>query len=309
VGAAGRATAPEDIGAVVVNFNARDVLVDCVGSLRDEGITDLVVVDNGSTDGSQVALAAGDPDARWLASGGNVGYGKGANFGAARSQGRYLLVCNPDVVVRPGAIAGLSRALDADERLGIVGPRLINRDGSLYPSARAFPSLVDAIGHGALGSVWPGNPFSRRYQLLDWDHSETRKVDWVSGAIILVRREAWAELGGFDPAYFMYMEDVDLCWRAGRAGWDVLYEPTAEALHLQGVSTDRHPYRMIAAHHRSLWRFGCRSTSGWRRRLLPIVAAGLAGRVVFACGIRWWAGHGPSRRVAVTDCKNAGDVG
>jgi len=280
-----------------------------VRSLRDEGIAEVVVVDNGSTDGSRAALSAVDPDVVWLESGGNVGYGQGVNLGALRCRGRYLLVGNPDLVLRRGAVASLSLALDGDARLGIVGPRLVNADGSLYPSARAFPSLVDAVGHGVLGWVWPANPFSRRYQLLDWDHSHTRKVDWVSGALFLVRAQAWADLGGFDPGYFMYMEDVDLCWRAGRAGWDVAYLPKAEALHVQGVSTDTRPYRMITAHHRSLWRFARRSTDGWRRLLLPMVAAGLSGRVLLAYALRWSAGHRRLRRVTGTDRGNAGRVG
>jgi N-acetylglucosaminyl-diphospho-decaprenol L-rhamnosyltransferase len=294
--AAGSWTAPGDISAVVVNYNARAYLVDCVASLRDQGVTDIVVVDNGSTDGSQAALAAADPKVRWLVTGGNVGYGAAANVGARATVRRYLLVCNPDVKPRPGAVARLSRALDGDPRLGIVGPRLVNPDGSLYPSVRSFPSLVDAVGHGALGLLWPGNPFSRRYQMLDWDHSQARQVDWVSGAFFLARREVWNALGGFDPSYFMYMEDVDLCWRAGRAGWGVGYQPDAEVLHVQGVSADQHPYRMIAAHHRSLSRFAWRTTVGWRRLLLPVVAVGLAGRVGFACAVRWSAGHRLQKR-------------
>jgi N-acetylglucosaminyl-diphospho-decaprenol L-rhamnosyltransferase len=270
----------------VVNYNAGSVLVDCVADLRSEGVNEVVVVDNGSSDGSHAALAGADPQARWIPSGSNLGYGRAANLGARHCHARYLLVSNPDVVIRPGAVAALVGALDADPRLGVVGPRLINPDGSLYPSARAFPSLVDAAGHGALGLVWPGNPFSRRYQLLDWDHAEARPVDWVSGACLLVRREAWDAVGGFDPSYFMYMEDVDLCWRAARAGWIVGYEPAAEVLHMQGVSADQHPYRMIAAHHRSLWRFAWRSTVGWRRMLLPVIAVGLAARTLFGWGIR-----------------------
>ena len=86
----------------------------------------------------------------------------------------------------------------------------------------------------------------------------------MSGACFLVRREAWDAVGGFDPSYFMYMEDVDLCWRLGRAGWGVGYEPAARVLHVQGVSTNRHPYRMLAAHHRSMWRFAWRTTTGAR---------------------------------------------
>jgi N-acetylglucosaminyl-diphospho-decaprenol L-rhamnosyltransferase len=274
------------ISAVVVNYNAGSLLVDCVAGLRKEGATEVVVVDNGSTDGSKAALAEADPAAVWLASGGNLGYGRAANLGAGHSRGEYLLVCNPDIVIRPGALAVLAGALDADLGLGIVGPCLINPDGSLYPSARAFPSMADALGHGLLGLLWPGNPFSRRYQLLDWDHAEARRVDWVSGACFVIRREAWDAIGGFDPSYFMYLEDVDLCWRASRAGWAVGYEPSAEVVHIQGVSADQHPYRMIAAHHRSLLRFAWRTTEGWTRILLPVVAAGLAARTVVAWGIR-----------------------
>ena len=110
--------------------------------------------------------------------------------------------------------------------------------------------------------------------------SGTRAVDWVSGACFLVRRSAFEQVGGFDEAYFMYAEDVDLCWRLGRAGWTVAYLPTAEVTHLQGVSTDRHPYRMILEHHRSLLRFAGRSSRGWRRALLPLVALGIGARAV-----------------------------
>ena len=105
----------------------------------------------------------------------------------------------------------------------------------------------------------------------------------MSGACFLVRRSAFEQVGGFDEAYFMYLEDVDLCWRLGRAGWRVVYVPAAEVTHLQGVSTDRHPYRMIFEHHRSLLRFAARSSEGWRRALLPLVAVGIGARACLAC--------------------------
>jgi N-acetylglucosaminyl-diphospho-decaprenol L-rhamnosyltransferase len=219
-------------------------------------------------------------------------------LGARSCRRRYLLVCNPDLVVKPGTISNLVTAMDRDRAVAIAGPRLVNADGTLYPSARAFPSLVDAIGHGVLGLFRPGNRFSRRYKLLDWDHAHAREVDWVSGAFFLVRRDAWDAIDGFDPRYFMYMEDVDLCWRASRAGWRVVYEPSGEVVHLQGMSTDRRPYRMILAHHRSLWRFACRSTGGWRRALLPLVAVGLASRAGVACGGKWRASQKGRRTAA-----------
>ncbi len=271
------------VAAVVVNFNAADELGGCLRSLAANGVSTVVVVDNASVDGSeQVVRGAG---AEWLATGANLGYGRAANRGAARPEARaadYVLVCNPDLELGPGAVEALVSALLADSSLGVVGPGLWNDDGTLYPSARTFPDITDAVGHGLLGLVAPGNRFTRRYRLLDWDHSRAARVDWVSGACFLARRPAWDAVGGFDPAYFMYMEDVDLCWRLNRAGWAVGYEPSARVRHTQGVSTGKRPYRMLVAHHRSMWRFAWRTTEGRKRAILPVVAMGLAARLAAA---------------------------
>jgi N-acetylglucosaminyl-diphospho-decaprenol L-rhamnosyltransferase len=262
--------------AVVVNFNAAPHLAPCVASLRDNGVHRVVVVDNGSTDGSRHVLSGAG--VHWVDAGANLGYGAAANVGAAWLAGADLLICNPDVVARPGTVAALRQRMAAEEDLAVVGPRLENPDGSLYPSARAFPDMVDAVGHGLLGLLAPANRFTRRYRMLDWDHARAARVDWVSGAFMLVRRSAWDDLGGFDPAYFMYMEDVDLCWRAHRCGYGVAYEPAAVVTHVQGASSRQHPYRMLAAHHRSMWRFARRFTTGGRRAVLPVIGAGLAAR-------------------------------
>jgi N-acetylglucosaminyl-diphospho-decaprenol L-rhamnosyltransferase len=283
------------VEAVVVNYNARDELLACVESLRADGVTDIIVVDNGSADGSGAALAAADPEATLVETGANLGYGGGANRGLAHGNRELVLVCNADVVVRPGTLAAMTAALDADPHLGLVGPRLLNPDETLYPSARTFPSLVDAIGHGFVGLVAPRNRFSRSYKMLDWDHGGRRSVDWVSGSCFLARRRALEDLGGFDVSYFMYLEDVDLCWRLRRGGWGVAYEPSGCVLHVQGVSTDQHPYRMIVEHHRSLLRFAWRTTSGWQRILLPVVAVGLALRVIAAAAQRAAGRPRPSR--------------
>jgi N-acetylglucosaminyl-diphospho-decaprenol L-rhamnosyltransferase len=276
--------------AVVVNYNAASDLVTCVASLRANGVDPVIVVDNGSTDGSRAALAAADPAAKWVDAGANLGYGGGANAGAAHVSDSDLLVCNPDVILDAGAVDALSARLLEDPRLGIVGPTVRNPDESVYPSARQFPDLVDAVGHGLLGMVAPRNRFTRRYRMLDWDHASPADVDWVSGACLLARRQAWDEVGGFDRAYFMYLEDVDLCWRIRRRGWAVGYEPAAAVTHVQGVSTNLHPYRMIAQHHRSMWRFARQSLRGGKRLLLPILGAGLAARVVVACAEHRFAG-------------------
>jgi N-acetylglucosaminyl-diphospho-decaprenol L-rhamnosyltransferase len=269
--------------AVVVNYNAGGYLAACLQGLRTAGATPRVVVDNSSVDDSQALARAADPEHRWIDTGRNLGYGRAANLGVAATQTPYVLVCNADVEVTPGTLEALSSRLDAEPDLGLVAPQILNTDGSIYPSARVFPNLVDAIGHGLIGLVAPDNRFTRKYRMLDWDHNNPARVDWVSGACFLARRRAWDSVGGFDPAFFMYSEDVDLCWRMGEAGWGVGYEPAASVTHVQGVSASQHPYRMLVAHHRSLWRFACRTTSGSRRLALPIVAVGLVARLGVAC--------------------------
>lgn len=269
------------VSAVVVDYRAGDHLAACLRSLRAEGVDEIVVADNDPA-GSPDAAARADPSATWFSTGSNLGFGGGANRAAERTRGDAILAVNPDVEVEPGAIKAMVAVLDRDPAVGIVGPRIEDADGQLYSSPRRFPSLADALGHAFLGLVAPSNRFTRRYRMLDWDHSVAAQADWVSGSCMLVRRACWDELAGFDEAYFMYAEDVDLCWRAHEAGWRVVYEPAARVLHIQGASTEQHPYRMILEHHRALMRFANRTTKGPRRLLLPAVAAGLALRLALA---------------------------
>jgi N-acetylglucosaminyl-diphospho-decaprenol L-rhamnosyltransferase len=275
------------ISAVIVSYNSADYLPDCLRSLRSEGVDEIVVVDNASSDGSVEVVRAADPAVSVVETGANLGFGSAANRGVAATAGEYVLILNPDTVVEPGTAKALSEALDRDPGLAVVGPRMENLDGTLYPSVRRFPEMAVAFGHAFLGLVWPTNPATRRYRMLDWDHDrQAADVDWVGGACMLVRRSAFDLIGGFDEAYFMYVEDVDLCWRLGQAGWRIGYEPSARVVHALGGSSRRVPYRMIAEHHRSLYRFVSKSSAGARRGMLPVVAAGLGVRTLAA-----WAHH------------------
>jgi N-acetylglucosaminyl-diphospho-decaprenol L-rhamnosyltransferase len=271
-----------DVAAVIVSYNVAELLVRCVESLRADGIERIVVVDNASADDSVEAVRAADPGVEVVALAENVGFGAGVNRGAARTTEPFLLVLNPDVEVEAGSTKVLVDALGADPGLAVVGPRIETPDGELYPSARTFPDMGDAAGHAFLHFLWPTNPFSRRYRMLDWDRSTARDVDWVAGTHVLVRREAWDAVGGFDEAYFMYMEDVDLCWRMRKAGWRTGYDPAARVTHDIGRSTDQTPYRMILAHHRSMLTFAWRSGSTAQRALVPLMAVALAVRTVLA---------------------------
>ena len=267
--------------AVVVNYEAGAHLAACVRSLLADdsaGVPELVVVDNGSLDGSTASLLREVPHVDVVRPGVNVGYAAAANRGIAATTAPVVAVCNPDTEVRHGAAAAILARFEAEPDLAAVGPAVRNPDGSRYPSARTVPSLGDAVRHGVLGLVRPDNPATRRYRQLDVDPGVARDVDWVSGAAVWLRRRALEAVGGWDEGYFMYVEDVDLCWRLRRIGWRVAYEPAAEVLHVQGVSADRHPYRMIVEHHRSLLRFASKRWRGAERLLLGPAAAFLAVR-------------------------------
>ncbi len=273
------------VAAVVVDYHTGAVLADCVRSLHEDGVTAVLVVENGAPGGAGTALATAGLDVAVISPGRNLGYGGGANRGiAATAPSELVLVCNPDLHVHPGAVTRLVAALDAHPRWAVVGPRILAPEGAVYPSVRRFPSMVDAAGHALLAPVWPANPFSRRYRTPGGQAGadEAGSADWVSGACFLARRQALEELGGFDEAYFMFAEDMDLCWRAHRAGWDVGHEPAAVVTHAEGVARRRHPYRMLVAHHRSALRFAVRTSTGWRRVALPLAAAVLGVRFVLA---------------------------
>ena len=267
------------VAAVVVDYDAGELLGECVRSLLDDGVRHIVVVENGDEGTARRALASFSVPL--VVTGRNIGYGAGANRGIATSgDSPYVLVCNPDLRVHPGAVGALAAALDAHPQWAIVGPRIVDPSGHVYPSVRRFPSMTDAAGHALLALVRPENRFSRRYR--DEVGNEARAVDWVSGACFCARRSALEELGGFDEAYFMFAEDIDLCWRAHQAGWGVGIEPSAGVTHVQGVSMRHHPYRMLLAHHRSALRFAARRARGVQRLALPAAAAVLGVRLVMA---------------------------
>jgi N-acetylglucosaminyl-diphospho-decaprenol L-rhamnosyltransferase len=271
------------------------LLLECVRSVLADtsaGPVDLVVVDNGSADGSVDALRAAGLDVRIVRSPGNVGYARAANLGIAATRAPVIAVLNPDLTVLPGTAGALVGRLEQGSRLGAAGPRVRNPDGSDYPSARSLPSVPVAVGHGVLGLWWPENRFTASYRQLDADPASARAVDWVSGSAVWLRRDALDEVGGWDERYFMYVEDVDLCWRMRRADWDVAYEPAGEVVHVQGSVAARRPYRMMLEHHRSAWTFARRRLTGIRVLLLPFAAIYLSFRASLAIASYAWTARG-----------------
>lgn len=291
--------------AVVVNYESGSLLVDCVRSLLGDtsaGPLDVVVVDNGSSDGSVEHLRRAFPEVAVVEPGRNLGYAAAANRGIGATRAPVVAVCNCDARVHPGTAAALLARFDAEPEVGAAGPAVFDVDGTRYPSARNEPSTGDAVGHAVVGLLRSDNRFTRRYRELDADPTVSRDVDWVSGAAIWLRRAALDAVGGWDERYFMYVEDVDLCARLRRAGWRIVYEPAGSVTHVHGASTDRHPYRMIAEHHRSLFRFAASRWEGVRRVLLVPAAGFLGVRAGVAMGVEalhpraWPRRHRRARR-------------
>jgi N-acetylglucosaminyl-diphospho-decaprenol L-rhamnosyltransferase len=275
------------VSIVVVSYQSAADLPRCVSSLAAAAgplDTELVVVDNASQDGSaEVACNLG---AEVIENQLNVGLSGAINQGVSKARGSWVLLLNPDARLAAGALATLVETGGSDPRIGCLGPQIRNPDGTPYPTGRRFPSPAVGGLHALLGTVWPSNPATRRYHMADLDRRAVSDVDWVSGSCMLVRRQAFDEAGGFDPGYFMYFEELDFCLRLARAGWRVVFEPRAVAVHDIGGSTSSAPYRKVFNHHRSALRFYRRRFAGDPRLiLLPLVAVGLAARAVVSLAL------------------------
>ena len=268
-----------DLSVVILSWNVRDLLRECLKSVSSDQwsavsdgrlITDhrpltieIIVVDNASDDGSVEMTRAEFPDARLIANAVNRGYTGGNNDGIAAATGRYVLILNPDTQVLGDALAGMIAHADAHPDVGVIGPQLVNPDGSVQSSRRRFPTLMTALFESTwLQSIAPRRVL-RRYYVLDRADDETQEVDWVTGACFLVRREVIQQVGGLDEGFFMYSEELDWCRRIRQAGWKVVYLPTVQVVHYVGKSSDqivaqRHIYfqtskvRYFRKHHGKL---------------------------------------------------------
>jgi N-acetylglucosaminyl-diphospho-decaprenol L-rhamnosyltransferase len=251
---------------VTVSYNSADVLPAFLASVAAASVDEVpvVVADNASADADGLRALTESAGAVFLALGENRGYGAAVNRAVATLAAgvRWVLVSNPDVVLEPGALDRLVATAEADPTIGAVGPRLLEPTGEVYPSARLVPSLRTGLGHAVFANVWPDNPWTRRYRQ-DGEHAGRRDAGWLSGACVLVRRDVFEELGGFDEGYFMYFEDVDLGWRIGRTGRRNVYEPAATATHIGGTATQGASERMRRAHHESAYRFLAQKYPAW----------------------------------------------
>ncbi len=249
-----------DLSIVIVTYNARDYVRRCLRSVLEhtQGLQyESIVVDNASQDGTPEMVSAEFPQVRLLRLPNNAGFAAGVNRGVSASKGETLAILNPDTLLLDNAFLTMWRYLKENPEVGVLGPKLLDEDGSVQLSCRRFPGFATALfnRYSLLTRFFPRNRFSAAYLMSDWDHSQVREVDWLSGACWMVPRRAFDHIGALDEGYFMYIEDVDFCQRAHRAGWKVVYFPQVALVHHIGRSTGTLPNRMIIERHRSMWHY------------------------------------------------------
>jgi GT2 family glycosyltransferase len=249
-----------DVTVSIVSYNTCEPLRNCLASLKalkdaGEVSMDVVVADNGSTDGSVEMTRTAFPWVRLVETGGNIGYGRANNAGLAGVASRYVFVLNSDTEVQPGALAVMRDFMDSNPKVGCVGAQLVLSDGSTQTSCARDPGLLAVFWEQTyLDKLLPNNRITGNYLMTNWDYKDRRHVEQVCGACLFARREAFEQIGGFDPAYFMYFEDTDFCIRLRLAGWPIYFVPEARILHLLGASSAKSwetRARMVSAYNKS----------------------------------------------------------
>lgn len=260
-----RAPVVPDVTVTIVTYDCREDVLRCIDTIRGGAVrrgAEVVVVDNDSHDGVVDAIRERHPEVVVVERRTNAGFGRSHNLAAAHASGRYILVLNPDTVVEAGALDEMIDFADARQAegrpVGVVAPMLLNPDGTDQRTARSFPTASAGVfGRRSPLTRWfPNNRWSRRFLRADQvDRSRPWTVDWVSGAAMLVPRDLFESIGGFDPDFFMHFEDAELCARVGAEGRDVWCVPQARIVHHEGGSRRGWPVSQIWYFHRGAYLF------------------------------------------------------
>lgn len=265
-----------DVSVIIVSWNTRDILRDCLKSIAEQTrrVTyEIIVVDNASSDDTVEMLERDFPQVKVVENEENLGFSRGNNIGIDRSSGCYMALVNSDVILLDGCLDRMVDYMDSHPKTGMAGPRALNRDGSLQVSCRKFPTLwnnfCQTIG---LNYLFPKSPLFSEPFMKYWAHDQEREVDVLSGCFWMIRREALEQVGLLDEAFFFYGEDIDWCKRFHKAGWGVMFYPGAEAIHLGGASSQRMPIKFYLELQKADLRY-------WRKH------HGRLGKLTYACVI------------------------
>jgi len=286
-----------DVSVIIVNWNTRGLLRDCLESVYEQtGDVDVevIVVDNASTDGSVEMVRSDFESVKLIENAENRGFATANNQGIAVAKGRYVLLLNSDTVVLDSAVAKAVRFADAHPRAAVTGCRVLNPDRTLQPTCFMFPSILNMLLSSTyLYKLFPSSRFFGRERMTWWDRNDVRQVDVVTGCFMLVRREAIDGVGMLDEQFFMYAEETDWCYRFKKNDWEVVFTPVAQIIHLGGQSTAKKPVAMIVQLRLSILGF-IRKHRGRFARLI----AGLLTAMFFVVRLPVWLARAlrPARR-------------
>lgn len=243
------------ITVIIVSWNARGHLRDCLHSIRQTGascVHEVIVVDNASTDGSPEMVAAQFPEVTLIRSEDNLGFARANNLAIKRTTGSVLALVNSDVIVHPGCLETLAAFLDHHDSVGLVGPRVIGADGNVQRTCRRLPTVWNTVCRSlALDRMFSNCSMLSGHEMRHFSHDVRAEAEALSGCFCVVRTKAVDEVGGLDERYFFYMEDVDWCKRFTDAGWKIMFIPEATAIHYGGASTSMAPLRYSIEYHRA----------------------------------------------------------
>ena len=254
---------------MIVNYHAYAELDGCLGSLQRflSDHVEVILVDNAGDTAEARRVSSAFAWVHWIHVETNPGFAAGVNRAAAAARGRYFLLLNPDCLVDADVARILSSWMDGHPTVGASGPLVRESDGSVQPSARQFPDVTTGFAGRTtwLSRLWPENRWTRRNLVTTAGDAGPIEVDWVTGACMMVRRDAFEAIGGMDEQFFLYWEDADLCFRLKQAGWLTVYNPAVAVTHLTGRSSDKSPQRSLRAFHESAYRY-FRKHGGWVAR-------------------------------------------
>jgi GT2 family glycosyltransferase len=251
------------LSVVIVNYNVKNLLKKCLESIfkyQKDIEFEVIVIDNSSKDHSQEMLQRDFPQIKLIENKRNLGFSRACNQGIKESQGGYILLLNPDTELTPGGFKKMMDFMDSKPGIGICGPKMMDQKGNIQFSCRSFPSYLTAISssQSILNRIFPDNFLCQKYLLKEQDRSQIQEVDWVSGSCLLAKREMLEKVGLLDERFYMYVEDVDLCFRAKKSGFSVFYFPPVVVVHHIGKSTQKRKFTMLLEHHRSMYYFYCK---------------------------------------------------
>ncbi len=290
-----------DLSIVVVTYNSRDYLRDCLESVQRaaEGIAhEIIVVDNASEDGTPDIVCDEFPQVRLNASRDNRGLSRGNNRGIAQSRGRYILLLNPDTIVSPGVLTTLLQEVQRSPGTGVLGCRLLNADRSLQQSFGFEVSLFNEAVRKFFFNLWEKHRFPPAGWVLSSLHSKPREVSWVKGACMLVCRRAVFDAELMDESFFMYLEDADLCRRIRQLGWKVRYTPEAEVLHFGDGSVRTNPWQSALEFRRSQLHYFKKHLGPTHLKLLKIYLGFKMRKNLLWMTFRKWIGRGSPEQLA-----------